>query len=141
MYKLDKLIDILLTHSEKLEEQIKVQSDLNDLTPKQLHCIELIGRLKNPSLSELSEQLHITKPSTTTLIDRLEKHDYVRKVPSDTDRRSAHIHLCAKGEKANALHSEIHKSFARHLTKDLTDSEKHTLEVLLNKAITSLEHK
>lgn len=138
MYKLEELVDRLLTHSEKLEEQIKEQSNLKDLTPKQLHCIELIGRLRNPSLSELSEHLHITKPSTTTLIERLEKHGYVRKVPSDTDRRSAHIHLSTKGEKANALHSEIHKTFAQHLTKDLTESEINILEVLLNKAITSL---
>ena len=34
------------------------------------------------------------------MVDRLEEHDFIIKVKSDSDRRTAHVHLTEKGEKA-----------------------------------------
>ncbi len=138
MLPIDKLIDIVLKKSEQLEEEMKEQSDLKNLTLKQLHCIEIIKQENNPSLSELAEVLEITKPSMTIMIDRLAKHGYLDKVKSDQDRRSAHVHLTAKGIQASELHEKVHSEFASRLTKDLTKSETDILVVLLNKAIESL---
>ncbi|MBN1822212.1 MAG: MarR family transcriptional regulator [Prolixibacteraceae bacterium] len=138
-YKLEELIDIILSKSEQLEDELKKQSDLKDLTIKQLHCIQLIEQFHNPTLSELAKKLKITKPSTTSIIDKLDEKGYVKKVKSDIDRRSAHIHLTEKGEIASRLHTEVHTKFAKLLTKSLVDSEKEILIVLLNKAVKSLK--
>ena len=73
------------------------------------------------------------------MLDRLEEHGFIRKVKSDNDRRSAHVHLTNKGDKAAHLHVDVHKQFAKLLTNKLTDSEKDILIVLLNKAIESLK--
>jgi DNA-binding MarR family transcriptional regulator len=138
MYNIEELINIILSKSEKLEEEIKQKSELKNLTLKQLHCIELIYEIGNPSLSEIAEKLKITKPSTTDMIDRLAVNGYLTKVKSDSDRRSAHLHLTEKGIKASELHAELHCQFAKLLTKDLTESESGILVVLLNKAIKSI---
>lgn len=138
MYNIEELINIILSKSEKLEEEIKQQSELKNLTLKQLNCIELIYEIGNPSLTEIAEKLKITKPSTTDMIDRLASQEYLTKVKSDNDRRSAHLHLTEKGIKASELHKELHQQFAKLLTKDLTESESGILVVLLNKAIKSL---
>lgn len=138
MYNIEQLLNIILSKSETLEEEIKIKSDLKNLTAKQLYCIELIHKMNNPTLSELSIKLKTSKPSTTVMVYRIEEHGFLIKVKSDSDRRTAHVHLTEKGEKAAKLHAEIHAHFAKLLTRDLTNSETDILEVLLNKAIKTL---
>jgi len=92
-HNLEELIDIILSKSEQLEDELKRQSDLKGLTVKQLHCIQLIEEYHNPTLTELAANLGITKPSVTVLIEKLVDKGFVIKVKSDTDRRSAHLHL------------------------------------------------
>lgn len=138
MYSIEKLINIILSKSEQLEETIKQESELKNLTFKQLHCIELIHEMENPTLSELSRSLKITKASTSVMIDRLDDNGYVKKVRSDNDRRSAHVHLTKKGDTAAHLHIDLHTQFAQQLTGGLTESEKEILIVILNKAILTL---
>ncbi|PLX04039.1 MAG: hypothetical protein C0595_04820 [Marinilabiliales bacterium] len=139
MYSIEELINIILSKSEQIEESAKQTTDLKNLTTKQLNCIELIHSMENPTLSELTEKLKIAKASTSVMLDRLEEHGFIKKVKSDIDRRSAHVHLTEKGDKAAHLHSDVHKQFATLLTKELTDSERDILIVLLNKAILSIK--
>ena len=138
MYTIDQLINIILCKSETIEEEIKLKSDLKNLTAKQLYCIELIHEMDNPTLSEISTKLKTSKPSTTVMVDRLEEHGFLIKVKSDSDRRTAHVHLTQKGGKAAELHADVHTHFAKLLTKELTDTETDILVVLLNKAIKTL---
>lgn len=139
MHSIEELINIILSKSEQLEEKIKQESDLRNLTIKQLHCIELIHEMKNPTLSELATKLEISKASASVMLDRLDDNGYLKKVTSDKDRRSAHVHLTNKGDKAAHLHIDLHLQFANLLTGDLTESEKDILIVLLNKAILSIK--
>jgi DNA-binding MarR family transcriptional regulator len=138
-YTLEQVINLLLLKSEQLEVDLKRESEIEELSIKQLQCIELVIEFENPTLSELAERLKITKPSTTALIDKLESRGYLIKVKSDTDRRSAHVHLTSKGENAGQLHEKVHHAIAKQLSNNLTDSEKEILIVLLNKAIKSFD--
>ena len=138
MHSIEGLVNIILSKSEQLEEKIKQESDLKNLTIKQLHCIELIHEMENPTLSELAKKLEISKASASAMLDRLDEHGFVKKVKSDNDRRSAHVHLSKKGDKAAHLHTDLHMQFAKQLTDGLTESEKEILLVLLNKAILSI---
>lgn len=138
MHSFEELINIILIKSEHLEERIRQKSDLKNLTLRQLQCIEYIHQLENPTLTELAQKLEITKASASVLVDRLVEHRYIVKIKSDNDRRSAHVHLTDTGDKAAHLHNDVHQSFARSLSKDLTDSEKDILVVLLNKSIKNL---
>ena len=137
-YKLDQLIDILLHKSEQIEEELKLSNELKNLTTKQLVCIEAINEIQNPTLSELSQKLQISKASASVMLDRLEENGYLYKIQSDSDKRSAHVHLSEKGKEAALLHSKVHLQIMQQLTKELTESEKAILVVLLNKAIVSL---
>lgn len=135
---LEQILNTILHSSELMEEDLRQETELKQLTSRQLTCIECINEMKNPSLSELAEKMKIAKPSISVMIDRLEKNEFIYKVISDSDRRSAHIHLTDKGQKAAMLHNEIHAKIAELLTLEMTDSEKQILIVLLNKSILSL---
>ena len=135
---LEQILNLILHSSEILEDEMKQNSDLRDLTSRQLYCIELINSMKNPSLSELADKMGIAKASLSVMIDRLEKKSYVYRVTSDNDRRSAHLHLSETGETAALLHAGLHKRISNLMTEDMTDSEKQILLVLLNKSLSSL---
>lgn len=135
---LEQILSILLHTSEVFEEDMKQESELKNLTNRQLYCIELIKELHNPTLSELALKMKIAKASISVMIERLEKHLYLYKVVSDNDRRIAHVHLTDKGILAANLHEELHQRISLLLTKSMTESEKEILIVLLNKAIQSI---
>ena len=135
---IEQLINKLLHESEQMEEEVKQKSDLKNLTTRQLTCIELIHEMDNPTLSELAKELRITKPSASVMIDRLAENGYVSKIKSDSDRRSAHMHLTQKGVKAAKLHVEVHHAFANNLVEGFTESETDILLVLLNKALKTI---
>lgn len=136
---LDHLFSIIFNKSEQFEEKAMINSEIRDLTIRQLHCLETIAILSNPTPSELAAKLLITKPSVTAIIDKLVEKDYVEKVKSDEDRRIAHIHLTKKGVKASEWHEEIHRDFASLLVRDLSGEELYQLERILNKVITRLQ--
>jgi DNA-binding MarR family transcriptional regulator len=138
---LDQLLKTIIHTFDSMEEEMKEKSELMELTSRQIFCIEQIKSLQNPNLSELAEIMNIAKPSMTVMINRLEKNRLVQKVQSDSDRRTAHLHLTEKGEKAASLHEELHAKISEILVSDLTDSEQEILIVLLNKAIRTLKIK
>ncbi len=137
----EQILNVILHASETLEEEMKQNYNLNDLTSRQLYCVELIKGMRNPSLTELAEKMKIAKASMSVMIERLVKNNYIYKVASDNDKRSAHVHLTEKGEKAALLHEEMHKRIARLLTEGMTESEMEILAVLLNKSMQSLKKK
>jgi DNA-binding MarR family transcriptional regulator len=134
---LKELIGKLLFRYERVEEETKKKFGLQDLTYKQLECISWIREMKNPNLTELSVKLKITKPSTTALIDKLEEKNYLIKVKSDADRRTAHVHLTKKGENASRIQEEVNKKLAEELSGNLSQEENKKLLKLLNKAVPS----
>lgn len=138
---LEQILNTILHSSELLEDEMKQESELKSLTTRQLYCIELVKEMKNPTLSELAKNMNIAKASISVMIDRLERNKFIYKVTSDNDRRTAHVHLTEKGEKAALLHTELHKRISTLLTADMTESEKEILIVLLNKSVYSLTNK
>ncbi len=135
---LEQIVFVILHSSEILEEEMKQKSKLKALTSRQLYCLELIKTMQNPSLTELAEKMNISKASISVMVERLEKNSFIYKVTSDNDRRTAHVHLTKRGEKAASLHTELHKRISDLLTEEMTESEKEVLVGLLNKSVTSL---
>lgn len=136
---LDRLISRLIHTSEALEEQLKTESELESLTPRQARCTEIIAELKNPTPSELAQLIGISKPSVSVMLEKMEAGGYLKKVRSDKDRRAAHVHLTPKGEMSADLHHLLHRNISELLIRGFTDQEKRDFSKLLIKAVASLE--
>src|ERR1700722_14836893 len=69
------------------------------LNPAQADVLVAIARAEETELkcSEIAERTLITKGGITKILDRLEAHGLIRRVPSREDRRSISIQLSAKG--------------------------------------------
>ncbi len=134
--KMNDLIEIISKLSNLIgqtEEAAKEQYNLSSLTQIQMNYLETIHLLKNPNITELASKLKLTKPTVTVAIDKLVEKEYVFKVKSDEDRRSAHLHLTVKGKLINQMHDYAHKLIAESIGNNLTEKEQETLIEILNK--------
>jgi DNA-binding MarR family transcriptional regulator len=135
---LENLIEIIAKLSSLIvdtEESAKAQFNLSSLTSTQMHYIEAINQLDNPNITELALCLRLSKPTVKVAIDKFIDKDYVFKVQSDEDRRSAHLHLTAKGKLINQMHDYAHKVIAESFSRKLNSEEMETLVGLLLKVL------
>ncbi|GET20093.1 MarR family winged helix-turn-helix transcriptional regulator [Prolixibacter denitrificans] len=132
---LEETINHFLSRAKQIEEQARQQSELGDLTQHQLSCLRKIDKLKHPLPSVLAEELSITKPTTTALVEKLAKKNVIKKVPSKKDKRAFHLHLTGAGKKLIRLHESVQAEVISQLTKNLNESEKDILGYLLAKTL------
>jgi DNA-binding MarR family transcriptional regulator len=133
---MEKLVEIIAKFSHKivqLEEAAKNQFSYSDLSLTQMNYLETIYQLENPNLTELAAELNLTKPTVKVAIDKLMEKDYLYRVKSDADRRSAHLHLTEKGKVINHMHDEAHKRMAQLIGTNLDEAEQSQLVELLEK--------
>ncbi len=129
------IIDILTRKIEEIEASVTENSELNELTRKQIYYLDIINQMQNPTLGELAQKLGLSKPSITVIIEKLVKAGYVVKVQSDADRRVSHIHIGDKGKIITKLHDDIHLKIKAFLTHSLNEQEIKQLTGILNKAV------
>jgi DNA-binding MarR family transcriptional regulator len=119
----------------KSEEAAKEQFQLLNLTHTQMHYLETINFLQNPSITELARTLKLSKPTVKVAVDKLIERDFLYKIQSDEDRRSAHLHLTEKGKLINQMHDYYHKRIAESFTRKLNKEEMQILVGLLEKVL------
>ncbi len=133
-----ELIDVITRYIGELETRFLKEISESGLTAKQMEYLETVGRLKHPSLGELAEELSLSKPSVTAIVERLSNLGCIERVKSDADRRSAHVHITQTGEKLIALHDETHRQIASVFEKNLEPADLKSLTRILNRAISNL---
>ncbi|MCK7501851.1 MAG: MarR family winged helix-turn-helix transcriptional regulator [Comamonadaceae bacterium] len=71
------------------------------LTPAQFDIIATLGNTAGMSFKDLGERTLITKGTLTGVVDRLEARQLVRRVASETDRRSQIVQLTATARRCS----------------------------------------
>ncbi len=133
---MEKLVELVAKFSRvigQMEEAAKEKFSFSDLTLTQMSYLETIYQHRNPNLTELAKELNLTKPTVNVAIEKLIEKDYIYRVKSDEDRRSAHLHLTQKGELINLMHDDAHKRMAEMMRLNLDASDLEILETLLEK--------
>lgn len=91
------------------------------------------------TLADLSRRLLVTAGNVTGLIDRLEKMEWVKRVPDTEDRRATRVQLTAAGRSAAAKLIPMHTSDIEKFFSILSEREKTQLRQLLDKVIVGME--
>ncbi len=110
-----------------------------DLTYTEVHVLYELGKYNAPQpMNILAQDLSITHPSLTALVDRIEEKGYLKRVRDENDRRVIYLELTHKGKTLNNWHTLYHKNLVKKIKKILNPEEEksffNTLEKL-NKAI------
>lgn len=128
------LINLLFTVGKMLKEKFK-QDGVNGITFSQVKTLHFIEGKKNLTMKELADELNITPPSVTSLIDPFVLHGLVKRVYDPSDRRIVRLALTAKGKTYLTEHYKTMKQKMEKLVANLNqqqiDNLKEILETLL----------
>ena len=110
-----------------------------DLTAAQGHIMGFLAHRKDPPCPrDIEEAFHLSHPTVSGLLQRLEKKEFIAIRPDETDRRCRRIYLLPKGE---ACHQQIHAvidATEQSLIHSFTPQERAEFTRLLDKAIANM---
>ncbi len=86
-------------------------------------------------LTDLAIEMQVTKPSATTMVQRLERKGLVERQASLEDARSKLVVLTKKAEIGLQEESKIYQVMAQTLESRLSEQESQLLNQLLDKAL------
>ena len=107
----------------------------SDLTPNQMHAIEIIGHEKSLRMKELAEKLGVTTGTLTVTVDRLEQKGLIERQPHETDRRSYRVVLTPAGKGHFKKHHEFHVKLTEEIVSVLTPQELASFRDILGKVV------
>ncbi|MDT8440269.1 MAG: MarR family transcriptional regulator [Desulfuromonadales bacterium] len=107
----------------------------SDLTPNQMHAIEIIGHEKSLRMKELAEKLGVTTGTLTVTVDRLEQKGLIERQPHETDRRSYRVVLTAEGKKHFKRQHEFHLKLTEEIVSVLSPAELAGFSAILGKVV------
>ena len=123
--------------NEILDKRIKKQNpEMKSITKGQGRLIALLKRKDKISTKELSEILNISVTSLNETLNKLEQKNFIRKVPSQKDKRVLLIELTEEGRNLKFKYPEDIDIF-----DTLNDEEKEILNDYLNRLILELHDK
>lgn len=99
----------------------------------------IVGQRDGVTVKEIAVALGITSSAVTQLLDGLEKHGFVRRQASATDRRALAISPTPKFRRLFKKMKDQHLAFAVHLLASLTDSEFRAYVRLMRKIVENIE--
>jgi DNA-binding MarR family transcriptional regulator len=130
---LDFVVTILRSQIAILD-LVKACAGSEGLTMQQFGVLRLLS-LKGPlPMIALSEELKVSPPVITGIIDRLEKKSSVRRKETPADRRMTEIVLTDAGKRLyRKIQTDYRRSLQDSLAKSLTPGEQETLASLLRR--------
>lgn len=142
-FDLDLLHDLVGYHLHRVEiesyRRFTAISSSDKITPKQYSAMVLVMANRDISQADLGRILGMDRASTTTMIDKLEKSDWVMRHPSTVDRRRHALRLSDTGKRLMDRMSGRVLEHDNELTRALTPEERGSLMSLLLKIRGSIE--
>jgi DNA-binding MarR family transcriptional regulator len=119
---------------KKLKESLS-QTSLNHLTYNHYIYLNIIDKLGQPTLSEIAEELSITKPSVTVMINKLIKEKLVDKLQSPHDKRVYFVELSELGRVLTSIEEESFMEITNKIMGNLNTKEQEQLRALIKKGL------
>ncbi|WP_273852115.1 MarR family winged helix-turn-helix transcriptional regulator [Guptibacillus spartinae] len=138
---LREFILTLDTSFKKLVKETIETSGVTNLSVNQIQYIEAIGRLGRPTVTEIAEELNITKASATAGINKLVSLGYAFKNQSTEDKRIYHVALTEASQTFMRLHQQALGEYVAFMNQLLTPNETKQFEQTLKKLINGFYEK
>ena len=126
----DYLVDIF-NRVQVIEETSLRKSQFSDVSLKEMHTIEIIGKNTNVTPSDIARELMLTLGTVTTSLNKLEAKGYIERKRSKLDHRVVHLTLTKKGKLLDRLHRKFHKNMVIHIAEDMNEQEFEALAQVL----------
>lgn len=121
-------------------QKIYPKLDKIGMYPGQPILIQLIHDHEGISQAELSKCSQKKPATLTTMLSRMEKVGYIKRIPDDHDRRITHLYLTEKGKDTYKEVKKLKQDQSKILFHDITKEEIQVLKQVLTKIKNNLEN-
>ncbi|WP_159567845.1 MarR family winged helix-turn-helix transcriptional regulator [Streptococcus halichoeri] len=111
-----------------IEEMSLKTSQFKDISIKEMHTIEIIGKYPKVTPSDIAREVMVTLGTVTTSLNKLEKKGYIERTRSSEDRRVVYLHLTKKGRLLDRLHAKFHKNMFSRIVAEMDDDATKAME-------------
>ncbi|MDA3931283.1 MAG: MarR family transcriptional regulator [Tenericutes bacterium] len=108
---------ILIIEAEFMKKQ-NVKLSMNEI-----HVLEAIQKVEEPSMSNIAKKLHITVGSLTTAINTLYQKKFVERDKDEDDRRKVIIQLTDLSKEVLHMHDLFHEQMIDSVFEELNVDE------------------
>jgi DNA-binding MarR family transcriptional regulator len=134
----------IMTLAYQLMRQMRKNGDPSAshdrINPYQLHALHLLAQDKT-TMGELADELNVTFPSATSLVDRLVKAGWVGRGFDPDDRRIIRLHLTREGKKILADCMKERKHKFQYILDAMSEKDVEALYRILGNLNTSLSER
>ena len=110
-----------------------------DLTSAQGHIMGYLARRPQPPCSrDIEETFHLSHPTVSGLLSRLEKKGFIELRPDSADRRCKRVNLTPKAEECQKEIAQHIQSLERTMMRGMTQEEAESFMRLLELAYENL---
>ena len=110
-----------------------------DLTAAQGRIMGYLAHCQQPPCpKDLEEIFHLSHPTVSGLLSRLEQKGFLELRPDPVDRRCKRIHILPKGEECNETMQNAIRSNEDRLVRGFTPEEQAQFLTLLHRAIENM---
>lgn len=110
-----------------------------DLTSAQGHIMGFIVHQKTPPCSrDIEEAFHLSHPTVSGTLSRLEKKGFIEFRPDETDRRCKRIYVLSKGMRCHERTFQTIRSIEQQVVTDFTPEERKLFSQFLDRAISNM---
>ena len=106
-----------------IEEMSLKTSQFSDISLKEMHTIEIIGKDDKVTPSDIARAQMITLGTVTASLNKLEAKGYIERRRSQSDRRVVYLSLTKKGRLVDRLHSKFHKRLVDQIVEDFDETD------------------
>jgi len=129
----DDLMALIFNSGQIMREEIRKVSDFADCSLAHMHTLHYIKDRGTATMKDLADSLHITPPSTTSLVNSLVNKGFVERATDKLDRRTIRLKITGAGlELLKRGSKRITNIIAKSIDK-LNEQEKKNFIVILKK--------
>ena len=110
------LLSSLIVALKEADDLYKKQADpvLSDYTVTEMHCIENIGKTKDPNVTKLAAAMNITRGGISKMIKKILHKGAIETYSDGDNKKEIYYRLTASGQHVFDAHEEIHKKWRKH---------------------------
>ena len=121
------------------EQAITEALEKLELTASQGRIMGYLARFQEPKCpKDVEEEFHLSHPTVSGLLARLEKKEFVELYPDPDDRRCKRIRVLPKGMLCNETMHRTIMGIEQRMVSDFTPEEQAQFQDLLTRAIANM---
>lgn len=132
------LIGQIKQRQARIFERILNENGIQEFNGAQGRILYVLWHTDNIPISELSKQTGLAKTTLTSMLDRMEQADLLRRIADTNDKRKVQIALTAKAKHLSDVYDRVSMQMNELFYEGFTDTEREQFEIYLNRILTNL---